>query len=114
MNFNKEQWHGIIRTGIAFIGGILIAKGALPADFDVSKLTESVVAIIGAIGSFVVLWNSISSRTDKKQIASVAAMQDVSQITIKPTVTSTSVASAVEDQTPPFKKVVLEGTQPNA
>lgn len=109
MNFNKEQWYSVIRYVVVFGGGVLVAKGVLPSDFDLNKMTETIIAVVGAIGSVVALVQSIASKTDKNQIAAVAAMPDVKKIETVNNPTP-SVAAAVNDPTPPFVKVVPEGT----
>lgn len=72
MNFNKEQWYSVIRYVVVFGGGLLVAKGVLPKDFDLSKVTESIIAIVGAISSIAALVQSITSKTDKNLIKAAA------------------------------------------
>lgn len=113
MNFNKEQWYSIIRYAVVFGGGVLVSKGVVPKDFDFNKFTESIIAIIGAVGSIVALIQSISSHTDKNLIATVAAIPDVAKIEVKRTA-SNGVAAAAADNAPAFAKVVPEGVSTNA
>lgn len=112
MNFNKEQWYSVIRYIVVFGGGVLVAKGVLPKDFDMNSATNAIIAIVGGIGSIVTLIQSLNSKTDKNQIAAVAAMPDVAKIVVKQNA-SDGVAAAVQDITPPFAKVVPEGTSSN-
>lgn len=108
MNFNKQQWYTVIRTVAVFVSGILVAKGILPADFNPSQVVDALVAIVGGVGTIATLVQSLNSKTDKNQIAVVAAMPDVARIEIKRNATD-GVAAAVNDSTPLFVKVVPEG-----
>lgn len=109
IRFNKQQWLDILRNVIVFGCGVLVAKGTLPADFDVNGLVSTLTAIVGGIGTLVAIVQSLNSKTDKNQIAAVAAMPDVAKIVVAPTA-SNGVAAALKDETVPFAKVVTEGT----
>jgi len=47
---SKDQWMGIIRHALTFIGGILIAKGAVN-DSSWAEIAGSAMSLVGAIWS---------------------------------------------------------------
>lgn len=49
-NLTKEQWMGVIRHALTFVGGLLIASGQLD-DAAWSEITGSALSLIGAIWS---------------------------------------------------------------
>lgn len=49
-NLTKEQWMGVIRHALTFVGGLLIASGQLD-DAVWSEITGSALSLIGAIWS---------------------------------------------------------------
>jgi hypothetical protein len=53
MKFTKEQFLGIVRHSLTFIGGILIMKGMID-DVLMNEVIGGVTALAGAIWSIVV------------------------------------------------------------
>ena len=52
MNFTKEQFLGIVRHSLTFIGGILVMKGVVD-DVLLNELVGGVITLAGTIWSIV-------------------------------------------------------------
>ena len=52
LKLSKEQVLGIVRHGLTFVGGILIAKGLVDEGF-VTEITGGVITLVGSIWSVV-------------------------------------------------------------
>lgn len=50
MNLNQDQWLGIIRHSLTFIGGILVTKGLVDETLW-AEISGGALALVGAVWS---------------------------------------------------------------